>query len=92
MDLVGDLRVAFGTQAPSSERARLRLPIADTVRLSAALPVTRWLTLRPTFEWALWSVLKEHVFARLRRHAAVGRCRGSFHDMFAGRLRADARL
>ena len=32
MELTGDLHVAFGTQAPSSQKARLTLPIADVVR------------------------------------------------------------
>jgi long-subunit fatty acid transport protein len=92
VDLVGDLRVAFGTQAPSSERARLRLPIADMVRLSAALPVTRWLTLRPTFEWALWSTLKEHVFSSASDGTALFVIPRNYHDLVAGRLRAEARV
>ncbi len=92
MDLVGDLRVAFGTQAPSSERARLALPIADLVRVSAALRATRWLTLRPTFEWALWSMLTEHVFRAASDGTPLLVMPRNFHDMLAGRLRADARI
>jgi long-subunit fatty acid transport protein len=91
VDLVGDLRVAFGTQAPSSERAHLILPIADMVRVSAALRATRWLTIRPTFEWALWSTLKSHVFAASDGTPLVVMPR-NFHDMIAGRVRAEARL
>jgi len=91
VDLVGDLRVAFGSQDPSSQRAHLLLPIADTVRLSAALRATRWLTLRPTFEWVLWSALKEHVFAATDGTPLLVVPR-SFHDLVAGRVRADARI
>ncbi|HEX9101323.1 MAG TPA: hypothetical protein VF997_03930, partial [Polyangia bacterium] len=92
VDLVGDLRVAFGTLAPSTERARLRLPIADMVRLSAALPATRWLTIRPTFEWALWSMLKQHVFSSASDGTALFVIPRNYHDLFAGRVRAEARL
>jgi hypothetical protein len=91
VDLVGDLRVAFGAQDPSSQRAHLLLPIADLVRVSAALRATRWLTLRPTFEWALWSALKEHVFAASDGTPLLVVPR-NFHDLVAGRVRADARL
>jgi hypothetical protein len=92
VDLTGDLRVAFGTQAPSTERARLRLPIADMVRVSAALPVTRWLTLRPTFEWAIWSALKEHVFSSASDGTPLFVIPRNYHDLFAGRVRAEARV
>jgi long-subunit fatty acid transport protein len=92
MDLSGDLHVAFGTQAPSSQRAKLSLPIADVVRLSAALRATRWLTLRPTFEWALWSTLKEHVFAAASDGTPLLVIPRNYHDMVGGKLRADARL
>jgi long-subunit fatty acid transport protein len=92
MDLTGDLRVAFGSQAPSSQRARLRLPIADVVRVSAALPVTRWLTIRPTVEWALWSTLKEHVFSAASDGTPLLVMPRNFHDLVAGRVRAEARV
>ena len=92
MELAGDLHVAFGTQAPSSQRARLTLPIADVVRLSAALRATRWLTLRPTFEWALWSTLKEHVFRAASDGTPLLVIPRNFHDMIGGKLRAEARL
>jgi hypothetical protein len=91
MDFEGDLRVAFGSQAPSSERARLSLPIADLVRVSAALRLTRWLTLRPTFEWALWSAVKEHVFRASDGTPLLVMPR-NFHDLVAARLRAEARV
>ena len=92
VDLTGDLRVAFGSQAPSSERARLRLPIADMVRVSAALPLTRWLVLRPTFEWALWSTLKEHVFSSASDGTPLFVIPRNYHDLIAGRVRAEARV
>jgi len=92
VDLVGDLRVAFATQTPSTERAALTLPVADTVRLSAALRATRWLTIRPTFEWALWSALDEHVFRSATDGTALFTIPRHFHDMLAGRVRADAQL
>ncbi|MGZ3407759.1 MAG: OmpP1/FadL family transporter, partial [Polyangia bacterium] len=84
MQLDGDLHVAFGTQAPSSQRATLSLPIADVVRLSAALRATRWLTLRPTFEWALWSTLKEHVFAAASDGTPLLVIPRNYHDMIGG--------
>jgi hypothetical protein len=92
MELAGDLHVAFGTQAPSSQQARLTLPIADVVRASAKLRATRWLTLRPTFEWALWSTLKEHVFRAASDGTPLLVIPRNFHDMIGGKLRADARL
>lgn len=91
VDLVGDLRVAFGSQDPSSQRAHLVLPIADVVRVSAALRATAWLTLRPTFEWMMWSALKEHVFAAMDGTPLLVIPR-NFHDGIAGRVRADARV
>ncbi|MDB4969462.1 MAG: uncharacterized protein JWN44_5151 [Myxococcales bacterium] len=91
LGLAGDLRVAFGTQAPSTQKATLDLPIADTVRLAAALPLTRWLTLRPSLELAIWSVLKEHVFSAADGTPLFVIPRNS-RDMLAARLRADARL
>lgn len=92
IDLLGDLRVAFGTQAPSTERARLRLPIADMVRVSAALRATRWLTIRPTFEWGIWSMLKQHVFASATDGTPLFVIPRNYHDLFAGRVRAEARV
>ncbi len=92
VDFVGNLRVAFGTQAPSTEHASLTLPIADTVRLSAALRVRRWLTIRPTFEWVLWSTLQEHVFRSASDGTALFTIPRNAHDLFAGRVRAEAQL
>ncbi|HEY2748699.1 MAG TPA: outer membrane protein transport protein [Polyangia bacterium] len=92
VDLEGDLRVAFGTQTPSRERASLTLPIADTVRVSAALRPTRWLTLRPTFEWVLWSALKEHVFRAAGDGTPLFTIPRDFHDLVAGRVRAEAQV
>jgi long-chain fatty acid transport protein len=89
--LAGDLRVAFGTQAASTQKATLQLPIADTVRVAAALRATRWLTLRPSLEIAIWSVLKEHVFAAADGTPLFVIPRSS-RDMLAARLRADARV
>ncbi len=90
--LTGDLQVAFGTQAPSSQHAVLRLPIADTVRLGASLRVTRRLTLRPSLEFALWSQLKRHVFAAASDGTPLLVIDREFSDTVAGRLRADVRL
>jgi long-subunit fatty acid transport protein len=90
--LAGDLRVAFGSLASSTERAQLTLPIADLIRVSAALPATRWLTIRPTFEWALWSAVKEHVFRSATDGTALFTIPRDFHDMFAARVRAEAQV
>jgi hypothetical protein len=90
--LDGDLRVVFGAQAPSSQHARLGLPIADQLRVSAALPATRWLTMRPTFEMAFWSILREHVFASAADGTVLLQIPRDSGDMLAGRLRADARV
>lgn len=87
----GDLRVAFGTQAPGTQHARLFLPIADTVRLAAALPATRRLTLRPSFEWANWSVVRQHVFAASDGTPLLVIPR-DMRDLYAVRLRADVDL
>ncbi len=89
--LDGDLNVTFGTLAPSSQHAYLLLPIADMVRVSGALRATRWLTLRPTFECAIWSILKSHTFFASDGTPLLVAPRNS-GDMFAGRLRADARV
>jgi hypothetical protein len=51
--------------------------------------VTRWLVLRPTFEWAMWSALREHVFAGSDGTPLFVIPR-QFHDLVAGRVRADA--
>jgi long-subunit fatty acid transport protein len=92
VDLAGTLRVAFASQAPSSERAQLKLPIADTVRVSGAARVTRWLTLRPTFEWVLWSALKEHVFRAASDGTPLFVIPRNYHDLLAGRIRAEAQV
>jgi long-subunit fatty acid transport protein len=92
MELAGALRVAFGTQAPSSEQAKLTLPIADMVRATAALRVSRRLTLRPTFEWALWSTLKEHLFRSAADGTPLLVIPRNYHDTIGGKLRAEAQL
>jgi long-chain fatty acid transport protein len=90
--LDGKLQVAFGTQPASSQDAYLVLPVADTVKVSALLPIASWLTLRPTFEWAHWSVLQQHVFASAVDNSALLIVERDFGDDYAGRLRADAWL
>src|SRR5207302_4592097 len=90
--LAGDLEVAFGSTAPSRQSAFLRLPIADTVRLGAQLRATRWLTLRPMFECALWSTLKEHVFSAAKDGTPLLTIPRRMGDVYGARLRADAQV
>jgi long-chain fatty acid transport protein len=90
--LEGNLSVAFATLAPSPQRAYLNLPIADLVRVGASLRPTRWLTLRPMFECAIWSVLQEHVFSSARDNMPLLVIARRSADMYSGHLRADARI
>jgi long-chain fatty acid transport protein len=92
IDLAGDLRVAFGSQPAASQRALLALPIADTVRVGAELRLSRAVSLRPMFEWALWSTLKEHTFRAAADGTPLLVMPRNSNDTLAARLRADVRL
>jgi long-chain fatty acid transport protein len=92
LGLDGTLRVAFGTQPASSQRAHLELPIADTVRIGGALHVAPRLTLRPSLEWAIWSTLREHVFTSAVDGSPLLVMPRNFSDAIAGRVRADVTL
>ena len=67
-------------------------PIADLVRVARRAARTRWLTLRPSFEMALWSVVKEHVFRAAADGTPLFVIPRELADMLAARLRAEARV
>jgi long-chain fatty acid transport protein len=92
LELRGDLEVAFGTQAPSRQASVLQLPVADTVRVGALLRATRWLSLRPMFECALWSILQEHVFSSAKDGTPLVTIPRRMGDVFGAKLRADAQV
>jgi long-subunit fatty acid transport protein len=85
----GDLHVAFGTQPPSSERARLTIPIADTYRFGGEIRLPAHVNLRPSVEWARWSILQKQVFTAVDNGASLINQERDFHDSVAGRLRVD---
>ena len=81
------------TQAPSSRAARLALPIADLVRVSAALRADALADAASDVRvGAVVDAQGARVPRRQRRHARCSSCPRNFHDMLAGRLRADARI
>ena len=57
--LRGRAYILFGTAPETTADARLNLPVADTLRLGSRIDVLDWLTLRPTIEYANWSVMDE---------------------------------
>jgi long-chain fatty acid transport protein len=90
--LDGKLDVVFGSTPPASQSATLKLPIADTIRLAAALRARSWLTLRPMFEVALWHILQQHVFVSDKDGSALLTVPRNMSDVFAAHLRADAQV
>jgi long-chain fatty acid transport protein len=92
LSLAGDLEVAFGSLASSTQKAILELPVADTFRLGAQLRATRWLTLRPMLEVAFWSILKQHVFTSAADGTPLLTIPRNMSDVIAARLRADAQV
>ncbi len=93
LDLQGDADVAFGLQPPSHTAAHLAFPIADVVRAAGALGLGACgcVTLRPSIEYARWSVFKRQV-ALTPTGAEILRIERDFNDTLAARLRADVRL
>lgn len=93
LDLQGDADVAFGLQPPSHTAAHLNFPIADVVRAAGAIGLggCGCVTLRPSAEYAHWSILKDQV-ALTPTGAEILSIKREFDDTIALRLRADLRL
>ena len=93
LDLKGDADVAFGLQPPSHTAGHLNFPIADVVRAAGALGLGACgcVTLRPSIEYAHWSVLRDQV-AVTPTGAEILAIRREFDDTVALRVRADLRV
>jgi hypothetical protein len=88
-DVEGTLDLAVGTSPPSSQAARLTLPIADVLMLAGSIGVTRRVVLRPSIEWGIWRILDEHRFVSAADGTVLMRFQRNFVDSVAGRVRAD---
>jgi long-subunit fatty acid transport protein len=89
--LTGPIQIAFGTQPPSSQTGVLELPVADSARFALGLRLGRGFTLRPSFEWARWSILEQHVFAATDGTPLLVIPR-NYADDVAVRVRGDLRI
>jgi len=85
----GTARIAYGTAEPFTLDARLPFPLADTLRLGVSVGLSRRVTLRPTFEWARWSVLDRQVALSNADDAPLLEIERAFSDAYTGKLRGD---
>lgn len=90
--LEGTAYISFGTADEAVETSSFNLPVAQTVRVGAAIGVTDDLTLRPSFAWHDWSVMDRQVAVNVRNGEQLMDLPRDFDDTVIGRLRADYRL
>lgn len=89
--LSGQGHVAYGTAEPFTLGATLPFPLPDFVRLAARVEVGGF-TLRPTLEWADWSVMQRQVARAHEGDTRLIEIERSFADVFGARLRCDSPL
>ena len=90
--LDGTARIAYGTAEPFTLSARLPFPLADTLRAGAALGLSQRVTLRPSFEWARWSVLGRQVAVANADDTPLLEIERDFSDALGARLRGEVRV
>ncbi|MCA9539146.1 MAG: outer membrane protein transport protein [Myxococcales bacterium] len=90
--LEGNAFITFGTADEGVERSVFNLPVAQTVRLGAAIALTEALTLRPSVVWNQWSVMTEQIARNKRNGETLLELARDFDDTWMGRLRADYAL
>lgn len=87
--LEGDAFITFGLAEETIEPARINLPVADVLRVGAAVSPLDWLTLRPSLEWGRWSVMDRQIAINRRDKSELIRIERDFSDTFAFLLRGD---
>jgi len=90
--LNGTARTAYGTAEPFTLNARLPFPLADALRVGAALDVSPRVTLRSSFEWARWSVLGRQVAVANADDTPLLEIERDFSDALGARLRGEVRV
>jgi long-chain fatty acid transport protein len=84
----GPARITFGRADETREEAVLRMPLASVARAAVAVRIGDW-TLRPSVEWADWSVMDRQVAVAADDGEPLLSIERSFRDTWAARARAD---